>query len=201
MPLRVAEKDGYLYAINGCGDCPFEQLERSFKPTTKLAPYCGHENGKTDNPVINSVIPVWCPLPEPSVSKKDIKGVIDTLREGNRRKDEIISSFMNEIPKTMTEFMVTKENEMRGKHPENIVFEQPEIFIVESFEIRSDGTHVKIVQKGLCGESSWTSIRKDDILGSVNGNYRVAHTPTSSTIIVYGPLLEEGQTLTLLGPE
>lgn len=96
MPLRVAEKDGYLKAVNRCiYDCPFclkiSSERKVFPVDDDLSGYgCFHskivQNGIGEN--IKPVwIPVWCPLPEP------------------------IDSWLHRKPKTMTEFMVRKENE------------------------------------------------------------------------------------------
>lgn len=64
MPLRVAEKDGYIKAVNECYICPFINL-MNFR--------CEHENGKSDIGLeyYHERIPVWCPLPEPTMECKN----------------------------------------------------------------------------------------------------------------------------------
>lgn len=58
MPLRVAEKDGFIYAVNGCAYCPFIWLNVMWR--------CKHKEGKGQRvEQYNNRIPVWCPLPEP----------------------------------------------------------------------------------------------------------------------------------------
>lgn len=205
MPLRVAEKDGYLKAVNKCYECPFFSrmmigIKAHFRGEHPTSTGCFHDKiattqgkHKIGREVKPHYIPVWCPLPEPGVSKKDIKEIIDLLREGNRRKDEIISSFLNGIPKTATEMMIMEENKLRGKHPENIVFEQPEIFIVESAEETDVGGdfYVKVkpskeMSFGSPGSGNWASLMAGDILISPKKDSTIQciiiKTPTSNTI-------------------
>lgn len=82
MPLRVAEKDGYLHAVNGCGHCPFNGWDGH------TITFCSHAHAKEDEGLLyRDRIPVWCPLPIYQ--------------------------------------MVRQENKMRGKHPQNIVWDEP----------------------------------------------------------------------------
>lgn len=57
MPLRVAEKDGCIYAVDGCGDCPFNGWDGY------MITVCGHEKAKDPSMLYRDRIPVWCPLP------------------------------------------------------------------------------------------------------------------------------------------
>ena len=75
MPLRIAEKDGFIYAVNDCGRCPFNKSEKIKNPPQDCAPlihmlsnlYCGHGNRNNKEKVEPNSIPVWCPLPEPTM--------------------------------------------------------------------------------------------------------------------------------------
>lgn len=64
MPLRVAERDGYIKAVNGCGDCSFRQVTHA---ATNPTDECGHPEGKNAIKVKLDCIPVWCPLPTPTM--------------------------------------------------------------------------------------------------------------------------------------
>lgn len=85
MPLRVAEKDGFIYAVNGCGDCPLWQVKDYRKGCN-----CCHKQGNSDKPSWHNSIPVWCPLPEPGIKRvimPDMKKIEDNLkRKGLRIK-------------------------------------------------------------------------------------------------------------------
>lgn len=68
MPLRVAEINGWLKAVNKCRDCPFMQRY----PEKGMV--CEHGNTRrTENEFkslsAEDVIPVWCPLPMPEIQR------------------------------------------------------------------------------------------------------------------------------------
>ena len=93
MPLRVAEKDGFLYGINKCHECPY--VEQTIREDTSevLVWKCVKRKFKVvNNP--GFAIPVWCPLPEPGekdrqfkvVAKPDLEVNIIETEENKLRK-------------------------------------------------------------------------------------------------------------------
>ena len=69
MPLRVAEVNGWLKAVNKCRECPF----MGRYPEKGMV--CEHHTVRmTENEFkslsVEDVIPVWCPLPEPKMEAK-----------------------------------------------------------------------------------------------------------------------------------
>lgn len=76
MPLRVAEINGWLKAVNKCRECPFMQRYE------KKGMVCEHNSIKMTEKAFTSlspedVIPVWCPLPEPGRDYREEK--IETI--------------------------------------------------------------------------------------------------------------------------
>lgn len=73
MPLRVAEKDGLIKAVNKCGECLFlEIIPYKENNITLTNIHCGHKNAKhkmalSGHSIPGDCIPVWCPLPEPTM--------------------------------------------------------------------------------------------------------------------------------------
>ncbi len=70
MPLRVAEKEGFLHAVDMCDQCPFtRETGTAMKPerTCTLAKKVLHIM------TYGGCIPVWCPLPEPTVNYRPMK--------------------------------------------------------------------------------------------------------------------------------
>lgn len=71
MPLRVAEKDGWLKAINQCHDCPHYSRMLSGIKDHLAGKFpsdigCFHDSivkDKRGKEVKLGYIPVWCPLP------------------------------------------------------------------------------------------------------------------------------------------
>lgn len=101
------------------------------------------------------------------------------------------------------------DNKLRGKHPENIVFDQPEIFIVEDVEnLNAVDTYIRVkpsLPGGMksSGSGNWASLRAGDCLVKYTDKsiirYWVRETPTSSTIkISCGGEIKKGDRLTLV---
>lgn len=82
MPLRVAEKEGYLHAVNRCGDCPFGEF--GMIKIEKPRFYCEHEQGKIEEKISGNSIPVWCPLPEEK-KKTPLRELVDFLKVSTKR--------------------------------------------------------------------------------------------------------------------
>ena len=165
MPLRVAEQDGYLHAVNKCYDCPYIE---HIKNDNRFGPFfaCGKQGERKGGEVRGISIPVWCPLP-----------IYQMVRE---KEKEVIK--------------------MRGKHPGNIMWDAPAIFVVEDVEI--DGLRMNItIRPELPQGPDYTCLRKDDCLRADKINYLVTETPTSSRIKVGGiPKLNKGDRLIANGP-
>ena len=64
MPLRVAEKEGFVYALDDCEFCPFVEKNRNILISKPLLS-CKHFSLNQSREVKLNSIPVWCPLPEP----------------------------------------------------------------------------------------------------------------------------------------
>lgn len=191
MPLRVAEKDGYIYGVSKCYDCPFAEHLKSDDRAIRIGPFweCGNADADANAgmEVIGVGIPVWCPLPSP----------LDIWLYGS--------------PKTATEASILERNKMRGKHPENIVWDaepiQP-VFIVENAESDKAGYYITIKPE-FSNSPDWTYIRKDDmiVIGDEKKSYRwwdiyrVIETPVSSRVrITTGKEPKKGERMALLGP-
>lgn len=208
MPLRVAEKDGYIKAVNCCDDCGFVKLfgvdpiEDSGVEATSIWT-CGHPGiGHTPDeciPLQRGFIPVWCPLPEPGISGKEVGELIKKLDQYQKNKEELASLLRGKHPKTMTEFMVRKENakaKMRGLHPENIVWDEPPVFIVEDPGPPGFVAKEIMIKPQFFQGPDYTCLRKDDCLTTGKENYWLCETPTSRKIkITPGPDLEKGDRL------
>lgn len=74
MPLRVAEKDGFIFAVNKCDECPscFRMLSgvKAHLSDNKPSGFgCFHDKITTRENIGRDTrldaIPVWCPLPAP----------------------------------------------------------------------------------------------------------------------------------------
>lgn len=183
MPLRVAEVNGWLKAVDCCDDCGFVKLfgvdpvEGSDIEATSVW-RCGHpkirQTPHEGMSLQRGFIPVWCPLP------------IYQMLRGPRT--------------TATEAMILEENKMRGKHPGNIMWGAPAIFVVEDVEIDGLGMNVTI-RPELPQGPDYTCLRKDDWLRAGGINYLVAEPPTSSKIrLTHGPKLSKDDRLIGNGP-
>lgn len=74
MPLRVAEINGWLRAVNRCFDCPHRKL----KNADIHFPICEHNQIRMTqyefSRTQDDFIPIWCPLPEKVYyAKEDLK--------------------------------------------------------------------------------------------------------------------------------
>ena len=181
MPLRVAEVNGlWLKGVNECNHCPYAR-QHPGKPWR-----CEHPDLRMKEHEFETVqigfIPIWCPLPNP------------------------LNAWADELPKTMTEFMIRQENAeaaigMRGKHPENIVWDEPAVFIVEDVDLYAHAMDI-VLKPEFPNGPDWTCLRKDDWLRADHStNYLVLETPTSSRIRVNRePKLNKGDRLIANGP-
>lgn len=223
MPLRVAEVNGYLHAVNKCADCPFAENLKSDDRAIRIGPFweCGNADADANAgmEVIGVGIPVWCPLPEPGRVELDTE-IENLLVEAINAKNILMMVMEDGAPEKLHSSIKAvmdrkgdyqKRRKMRGKHPENIAWddERPIVFIVEDPGPPGFIAKEITIMPEKIGRPDYTYLRKDDCLllrrmatkgsGVLRENYWLCEAPTSSTIkITQGADLKKGDRLTVV---
>ncbi len=195
MPLRVAEKDGYIYAVNGCGDCPFNGFDGH------AITFCIHKEAKKDEELLyRDHIPVWCPLPEPGIQKKEVGELIKKLDRYRENKEELAALIRGWSFYRGPEFVNVMES---PGEPEPI----PPAFIVEDVEIISSVSAYIWIKPVIPRGPSYEYLRKGDglVAHDEKGSYGygILETPTSSKVMIntVGRDPQKGDRLTALSPK
>jgi hypothetical protein len=181
MPLRVAEKDGYIYAVNRCLECPFLCALPSNDHRKLVGRKCGNADAdpKAGMEVCGAGIPVWCPLPEPH--RKMYIGVDMASAKGDRT---------GKLEPNIRQLLKPEE------------MPRPVMFIVQGLEVEGMDRFVTTKPEFPQGPD-WTYLRKGDCLITYTAKSIircwVAETPRSSRVkMTLGGEIKEGDWLTLV---
>ncbi len=205
MPLRVAEVNGWLKAVNKCRECPF--MERY--PEKGMV--CEHSATRmTENEFkplsAEDVIPVWCPLPEPGEKNKSpLLKLVDYLAKSKEEGSGVLSE--EQFEKVIKLYFHTEDIPvMLGKHPENIIWDEPPAFIVEDVKINSSVSAFIWIKPAVPNGPGYEYLRIGDGLVAHDEKesygYGVLETPTSPKVRIstVGRDPQIGDRLTALSP-